>query len=189
MPGVSFIHRMPALFKVILLFAFPVGIFLLPLPYVIALSGICIVLSLYTGFSIFQQIRDIRPIVLYCAFLLIVHIVLIVLSQKPDTMAVVTLSIKLICSMQYTSLFFKTTTSLALQEALEKILPYTVSRTFSLFINFIPMLFSVWFQLNKTWKARAGKNTVTKIIVLLPIFISIALHKAYNIFLTLQNRS
>lgn len=187
--GKSFIHRLPAILKVFLLFAVPIIIFMLPLPYIGLLSLFCIALSFYVGFSFLQQIRDIRPILWYCGFLLCVHALSLLLSQKSDGMTLVNLAAKLVCSMQFTSLFFKTTTSIALQEALEKILPNSLAKTFSLFITFIPLLFSVWFKLDRSWKARGGKSGIAKIFALLPVFISASLHKAYNLFLTIQNRS
>lgn len=187
--GTSFIHRLPSLLKVFLLFAIPIIIFMLPLPYIGLLSLACIILSFYVGFSILQQLGDIRPILWYCGFLLFIHVFSLLLSQKSDGMALVSLAAKLVCSMQFTSLFFKTTTSISLQEALEKVLPHSVARTFSLFITFIPLLFSVWFKLERSWKARGGKSGIAKLFALLPVFISASLYKAYNLFLTMQNRS
>lgn len=187
--GTSRIHRLPSILKIFFLFALPIVIFMLPLKYISVLSLICIALSLYAGFSILQQLRDIRPILWYCFFLLCLHIFSLVILQKSNGTALIILIAKLLCSMQFTSLFFKTTTALSLQEALEKILPYRIAMTFSLFITFIPLLFAVWFKIERSWKARGGKNGVAKIFALLPVFLSAALYKAYNIFFTLQNRS
>ncbi len=104
-------------------------------------------------------------------------------------MQLFSLATKLICSMQWTSLFFTTTTSIELQNTLERFLPSKIAKSFSLFINFIPMLFSVWNQLERAWTSRGGKNGLTKITTLLPVFLSVSLHKAYNVSRTLENRS
>ncbi len=187
--GYSCIHKMPTLLKVFLLFVFPISIFVLPLHYIGILSIVCILLSLYAGFSLKEQIYSVKPILIYCLFLCIVYVSGLLFSQESNGLYYFTLGTKLICSMQWTSLFFKTTTSISLQQALEKILPFSVARMFSLFITFIPMLFLVWFTLERSWKARGGKNGVRKIFTLLPIFISLSLHKAYNVSITIQNRS
>ncbi len=187
--GNSFIHKIPALMKVFFLLLFPITIFLSPVYIACSLSVICIVLARCIGFTFKEQVRDILPIITYCLFLSIVWITNILFSNDQKSEDLFTLCFKLIASMQWTAIFFKTTTSIQLQNALECILPKSVAQLFSLFLNFIPMLFSVWHKLNMSWKARGGKNGVSKIITLLPIFISLCFHKAYNMNLTLENRS
>ena len=187
--GNSFVHKIPALIKVFFLLLFPITIFLTPLYITCSLSLICIVVARCIGFTFKEQFRDILPIIAYCFFLFIVWITNVLFSDNKNSKDLFTLGFKLIASMQWTAIFFKTTTSIQLQNALECVLPKSVAQLFSLFLNFIPMLFSVWHKLNTSWKARGGKNGITKILTLLPIFISLSLHKAYNMNLTLENRS
>lgn len=187
--GNSFIHKLHPIIKVILLFALPISIFFLPLPVIGLFSLVCIILSLFVPITIKEQLRNVKPVLYYCTFLLIIYLWNILFSNPSNGMQLFSLAAKLVCSMQWTSLFFTTTTSIELQNTLEKFLPSKIAKSFSLFINFIPMLFSVWNQLERAWTSRGGKNGITKITTLLPVFLSVSLHKAYNVSRTLENRS
>ena len=187
--GSSFIHKMPTLLKIALMFAIPISIFFLTPLYTVIFSVICFIIARIVGFTFLEQCREVRPVLYYCTFLLITYLISFIFSTPTNGMELLSLALRLICSMQWTSLFFKTTTSLALQSALEKILPASVARTFSLFLTFIPMLFSVWNKLDIAWKSRGGKNNIQKIFILLPVFISLSLHKAYTVSMTIENRS
>ena len=175
--GTSILHKMPALLKIPLLFILN------------ALALVCTVCARYAGFSFKQQLYDLKPVAGYALLLLCAHALSEALGTPSDIGALGAFVLKLICAVQTTSLFFNTTTSLELKQALEKILPKTAAISFTLFLVFIPLLFSVWAQAQRAWKARAGKNGIKKLFVLLPVFISLSFYKAQNLFYSLQNRS
>lgn len=187
--GNSLIHKMPAVFKVVLLFVLPAAVFFVPPLYCLIWIGFNAGAALYAGFGIKQQVLDLKPLAYYVFFLAMVQTVSFIAGSDTSIQPLIELILKLVCALQITSLFFNTTTSLELKAALEKILPAHAALLFVLFLTFIPMLFSVWAQLERSWKARAGKNGVKKLFVLFPIFISLALFKARSLFYSLQNRN
>lgn len=103
---------------------------------------------------------------------------------------------RLVVAMTYTSIFFRTTSHREIREALEKIelgvtfghSKLTFSKAFALFLNFLPQLFSIWASLDKAWRARQGKRGIRKILVLMPVFISLSIKKANDTLLSIKNR-
>ena len=176
--GTSFLHRMSPLLKLLLLFGFTALIFFFP-NYVLFYSAFFIFFARFIGFSFLEQLRDLKPILPYC---------LLLVKTETDIKDLTFLILKLVCLMQISSLFFNTTSSLQLKEALEKILPFKVALLFSLFLFFIPTLFSIWTKLDYSWKARGGKKGLLKIFKLFPIFISESLYKGQKLMYALQNR-
>lgn len=187
--GTSILHKMPTLLKIPLLFILNALVFFLPTVYCIAYALACVACARCAGFSFKQQLYDLKPIAGYTLLLLCAHALSKVLGTPSDIGALGVFVLKLVCAVQTTSLFFNTTTSLQLKQALEKILPKTAAISFTLFLVFIPLLFSIWSQTQTAWKARAGKNGIKKLFVLLPVFISLSFYKAQNLFYSLQNRS
>ncbi len=72
--GNSFIHTLHPIVKVMLLFALPISIFFLPLPVIGLFSLVCIIISLYVPITLKEQLRNVRPVLYYCAFLLIIYL-------------------------------------------------------------------------------------------------------------------
>ena len=187
--GNSLLHRAPALLKLCLLLLLPTAAFFLPFKWCLPYILLNIAASSYAGFSPVRQLKDLKPILYYAVFLAFTQAVAYITGGGGSVKPLILLILRLICALQITSLFFCTTTSLELKQALEKILPKKISLLFVLFLAFIPILFSVWAQTELSWKARAGKNSPKKLFVLLPVFISAAFFKAQNLFYSLQNRS
>ena len=88
--------------------------------------------------------------------------------------------------MQSASLVFKTSTSLELREGIFKIEKLvrkilhlknkaTFTDTFSMFLNFIPLVSKIWEQSKKAWLARGGKNFVKMYLALLPVLFSVGM--------------
>lgn len=104
---------------------------------------------------------------------------------------------RLLVSMAYTSIFFRTTSHLEMRQSLEKIetcitfgqSKLTFSKSFALFLNFLPQLFETWNSLDLAWRARKGRRSIRKIIVLLPVFITLSIKKANETLLAMKNRS
>ena len=185
--GTSFLHRMSPLLKLLLLFGFTALIFFFP-NYVLFYSVFFIFFARFIGFSFLEQLRDLKPILPYCLLLVSLHVFSVFIKTETDIKDLTFLILKLVCLMQISSLFFNTTSSLQLKEALEKILPFKVALVFSLFLFFIPTLFSIWTKLDHSWKARGGKKNLLKIFKLFPIFISESLYKGQKLMYALQNR-
>ncbi|UTC90583.1 hypothetical protein E4N87_07725 [Treponema denticola] len=186
--GTSFLHRMSPLLKLFFLFGFTVLIFFFP-NYVFFYSVFFVFFARFIGFSFLEQLRDLKPILPYCLFIVSLHVFSVLIKTESSIKDLVFLILKLICLMQISSLFFNTTSSLQLKETLEKILPFKLAVLFSLFLFFIPLLFSIWTKLDHSWKARGGKKNLLKIFKLFPIFISEALYKGQKLMYALRNRS
>ncbi|MBR1911131.1 MAG: hypothetical protein IJ828_02115 [Treponema sp.] len=99
-------------------------------------------------------------------------------------------------SMQITSIFYRTTSTIQFNEGLS-IIERTVTRRqvtpfadiVSLTITFIPRLTMFWQQIENAWKARGGKERITKIVTLSPTLFRISMHEAYLKALARQNRT
>lgn len=161
--GTSFLHRMSPPLKLLLLFGFTALIFFFP-NYVLFYSAFFIFFARFIGFSFLEQLRDLKPILPYCLLLVSLHVFSVFIKTETDIKDLTFLILKLVCLMQISSLFFNTTSSLQLKEALEKILPFKVALLFSLFLFFIPTLFSIWTKLDYSWKARGGKKGLLKFL-------------------------
>lgn len=205
--GNTFLYKIPPTMKIILLFLLPLILFSCPMPILILSFFIFLFVGLLNGISLFEIVKNIKPVFYYAFFLIIAHVLSVfsVFLRDPsfinatvfipgmDTFLIIA---RIITAMECTSLFFFSTTSLELKEGiakLEALLTFNkssgkLSQTFALFILFIPTVFSVWTQLNNAWKARGGKNSIKKLYALIPPFISILLHKAHTTELSLRNR-
>ena len=186
--GTSFLHRMSPLLKLFFLLGFTALIFFFP-NYVLFYSAFFIFFARFIGFSFLEQLRDLKPILPYCLLIVSLHVFSVLIKTETDIKDLAFLILKLVCLMQISSLFFNTTSSLQLKETLEKILPFKLAVLFSLFLFFIPLLFSIWTKLDHSWKARGGKKNLLKIFKLFPIFISEALYKGQKLMYALRNRS
>ena len=185
--GTSFLHRMSPLLKLLLLFGFTALIFFFP-NYVLFYSAFFIFFARFIGFSFLEQLRDLKPILPYCLLLVSLHVFSVLIKTESSIKDLAFLILKLVCLMQISSLFFNTTSSLQLKETMEKILPFKAALLFSLFLFFIPLLFSIWTKLDYSWKARGGKKGLLKIFKLFPIFISESLYKGQKLMYALKNR-
>ncbi len=219
----SLLHKTPAILKLLILFCVPLITYFTTLPYHVGLFVLAFLLILVAKIPLKSFLHDLKPIVYYCAFILIIDVLTLFLFDKTpmpinaeldaelDASAVspnlsffsillekgnFLLMSKLIVSMAYTSIFFRTTSHLEMQQSLEKIESsitfghsnLTFSKAFALFLNFLPQLFAIWNSLDLAWRARGGKKTPRKIIALLPVFISLSLRKANQTLLSLKNR-
>ena len=218
----SIIHKTPAIVKLLILFCVPLITYFTPLVYHAGLFALAIILVLLAKIPLKSFLRDLRPIIYYCIFILIIDVLTILLFDKTPMPISAELSAeleesvsptlnffsilkekgnfllmsRLVVSMAYTCIFFRTTSHLEMRQSLEKIescitfghSKLTFSKAFALFLNFLPQLFAIWNSLDLAWRARGGKRTVHKIIALLPVFISLSLKKANQTLLALKNR-
>ena len=218
----SIIHKTPAILKLLILFCVPLITYFTPLVYHAGLFALALFLVLLAKIPLKSFLRDLRPIIYYCIFILIIDVLTILLFDKTPMPISTELSAeleesvsptlnffsilkekgnfllmsRLVVSMAYTSIFFRTTSHLEMRQSLEKIescitfghSKLTFSKAFALFLNFLPQLFAIWNSLDLAWRARGGKRTVRKIIALLPVFISLSLKKANQTLLALKNR-
>ena len=219
----SLLHKTPASLKLLILFCVPLITYFTAIPYHAGLFALALLLALVAQIPLKSFLRDLKPIIYYCLFIFIIDVLTILLFDKTpmpiskelsaeleesavsSTLNFFTilkekgnalLMSRLVVSMAYTSIFFRTTSHLEMRQSLEKIescitfghSKLTFSKAFALFLNFLPQLFAIWNSLDLAWRARGGKRTPRKIIALLPVFISLSLKKANQTLLALKNR-
>ena len=141
-PGSSFLHRCPAWLKTILLPLVSIIVFVLPFYFTAGLFAVQVVLAFVLCFTIKEQLRDLKAVLYYAAFLVFAKIIgnlaagivdgsfsSITISDIPQLTAAFLLSeaatwallLRLLCVMQTASLIFKTSTSLQIREGLESL--------------------------------------------------------------------
>lgn len=202
----SLIHRTPALLKLLALLGIAVALYLTGLKIHGILFAVSLVAVLISSISFKDFLHDLKPVTFYGLFIAVVEVVGAMLyggnlwesfgDGMWKTNSSVLLVSRLVVAMSYTSLFFRTTSNLEIRQTLERV-ELTVSfghsrlsfsRAFALFLNFLPQLFAIWANLDKAWKARCGKRGIRKILVLLPVFITLSMKKANDTLMSLRNR-
>lgn len=202
----SLIHRTPALLKLLALLGIAVALYLTGLEIHGILFAVSLVAVPISGISLKDFLHDLKPVTFYGLFIAVVEVVGAMfyggnlLGSFGDGMwktnSSVLLVSRLVVAMSYTSLFFRTTSNLEIRQSLERVelavsfghSRLSFSRAFALFLNFLPQLFAIWANLDKAWKARCGKRGIRKILVLLPVFITLSMKKANDTLLSLRNR-
>ena len=202
--GSSILHKCPSWLK--LLFIPVINIVLLCLPPLFAVFFVFFqfLLACLLHFSIKEQFKDLKPILLYAVILLSFQLILLIsngistgsfyFSEEfswKNKKELIFMFTKLISILQSTSLLFRTTTSLELREGISiieskirKILHLNKKTLFTdtifLFLNFIPIVSKIWQESKKAWFARGGKNGIKMYLTLLPVLFSVGIKKAYN---------
>lgn len=202
----SLIHKAPALLKLFVLLGMAVALYLTGLEIHGILFAISLIAVLISGIPFKDFLHDLKPVAFYGLFIAVVEIVGamlyggVLLESFGDgswrTNSSVLLVSRLVVAMSYTSLFFRTTSNLEIRQSLESVEMAVsfghsrlfFSRAFALFLNFLPQLFAIWAGLDKAWRARCGKRGIRKVLVLLPVFITLSMKKANDALLSLRNR-
>lgn len=206
------LHKIPSGIKIIIMLLLAGLAFYMPLKEGFLIWALIIIFEFFLlKFSAKEIAVDLKPsityfIMLYSAAVIIniiafinekrllaVHEILKVLT--PDTVYL-SLFMHLGLSMQITSVFFRTTSTMQLNEGLSIIEKTITRKTYtplsdmlSLTITFIPRLSSFWNQIETAWKARGGKEKIGKITTLSPILFRVSMHEAYLKALARQNRT
>lgn len=210
--GSSFLHRCPAWIKLLFIPAASVALLLLPYQFSL-LAAVCLsCLGFIVRISACEQLTDLKPVLYYAVLLVMFHILALDYKSAESIAAsfkaafswnsqkeTVFFFLKLVALMQCASLLFKTSTSLELREGISAIeagirtaLHLKKENSFSemifMFLNFIPMIASIWQQLRRAWAARGGKNGIKMYIQLLPVLFFVAMKKAWNMSRAIEAR-
>lgn len=223
--GNSFFHKLDARIKLVLLLACACAIFSLPLAHSAILCALTCAALLAAGFTV-REITSLFKVVLYYALVLqatslLAHIfersanqsfsssffsygaplrALLAASVRTSDMILVA---RLALAILASSLLYRTTSPLALREAVEDAECFVhcafgkkskrsraiFSSALSLLLAFIPLVFTTWKSVTRAWKARRGKSGIRMLLTLLPVFFSVCMKKAHATSLALQNRT
>ena len=202
----SLIHKTPALLKLALLLGIAIALYLTGFGVHCLLMVVALLLVWVSKIQLKDFLHDLRPVVFYSIFIALVEATgsllyggVFFISLRDGAWknnGSVLLVSRLVVAMSYTSLFFRTTSNLEIRQSLERVelavsfghSRLSFSKAFALFLNFLPQLFAIWTGLDKTWKARCGKRGIRKILVLLPVFITLSMKKANDTLMSLRNR-
>ena len=192
----STVHRTPAALKLLLLFAVPVVLYLTPIWVCLALIPTFLLLALIAGIGVGRFFRDLRPIVIYSLMIILIDVLSWLIFRKNDDVITKTslyLILRLLCAVEATSVFFRTTSIYEITEMLSRITfgkaGLVVSSMLSLFLTFLPQIFATWAELDSAYRARGGRKGIAKAAVLLPLLISMSINRARTTYLALLNRS
>jgi len=180
-PGTSLLHRCPAIVKILVVPLLSIFIFVLPVGFVFGMIALLFVLALALHFTLREIFTDLKVVFFYALMLAVVKgITLLAGGDTGSWIETLFMLSKLLCMMQLTSIFLRTSTSLELRQGFEVFGVNAVTHTLSLFVCFIPLVSKIWRQTEQAWRIRAGKNSIKKYAVLLPVFFSVGMKQAWN---------
>lgn len=180
-PGSSFLHRCPAIVKILVVPLLSIFIFVLPVWFCFGMIALLFVLALALHFTLREIFTDLKVVFFYALMLAVVKgITLLAGGDTGSCIETLFMLSKLLCMMQLASIFLRTSTSLELRRGFEIFGVNAVTHTLSLFVCFIPLVSKIWRQTEQAWRMRAGKNSIKKYIVLLPVFFSVGMKQAYS---------
>ncbi len=198
-PVRSPIHSIPAWFKLLVLVSVPITVYLCPIWVAVTLIALFPVLAAVGRIRLSDFLHDLKPISYYCLMILAID-VLSYLVFKADvviTQRSLFMILRLLCAMEATSVFFRTTSTYEIRDTLqglERALTFghsklMLSTMFTLFLSFIPQIFATWSNLDLAYRARGGRRGLKKAFVLLPLLIAMSFKRASTTYLALLNRS
>jgi biotin transport system permease protein/energy-coupling factor transport system permease protein len=180
-PGSSLLHRCPAIVKILVVPLLSIFIFVLPVYFCFGMIALLFVLALALHFTLREIFTDLKVVFFYALMLAVVKgITLLAGGDTGSWIETLFMLSKLLCMMQLTSIFLRTSTSLELRQGFEVFGVNAVTHTLSLFVCFIPLVSKIWRQTELAWRIRAGKNSIKKYAVLLPVFFSVGMKQAWN---------
>ena len=189
--GKTFLHRCPAIIKILFIPLISILIFKLPLYFAAGLFVLQTILAFCLRFTLGEQVSDLKPILYYAFILLVFKLAGAVILKSFDFLPSLIMLLKLLCVMQTASLVFRTSTALQLRQGLEDMektcrrilhlkIKTPLANTLALFICFIPQVWQNWEAIKKAWFARGGKKSLRMLFVLLPVLFSLGMKQAYN---------
>ena len=180
-PGTSLLHRCPAIVKILVVPLLSIFIFVLPVWFCFGMIALLFVLALALHFTLREIFTDLKVVFFYALMLAVVKgITLLAGGDTGSWIETLFMLSKLLCMMLLTSIFLRTSTSLELRQGFEVFGVNAVTHTLSLFVCFIPLVSKIWRQTEQAWHIRAGKNSIKKYAVLLPVFFSVGMKQAWN---------
>jgi biotin transport system permease protein/energy-coupling factor transport system permease protein len=203
--GTSLLHRLPAIIKILLLI--PLAIIIMRVNSTVSLLFIVVLttITFLCGWTLKEVWTDIKPAAFYGIFLYELNIIGNVIDGLKQNIithtvlipnrAYIAYLIKLIGLLQISALLFRTSTSIAIKDALcslerairlyikkyiAKQIPLTTkfADSIALTLNFIPDIFEQFSKIDLAYRARGGKNGIKKIKIIIPALLSLSLHRA-----------
>ncbi|MBQ2529930.1 MAG: energy-coupling factor transporter transmembrane protein EcfT [Treponema sp.] len=205
--GKTFLHQMTPWLKLIMMLTLAIAAFYCPtIPCIMVFSLLIAFSVFFLKFSVLDIVSDLKPAFVYFLLLYLASTLTKLVSigdlskfrpeiLMPDESNVQTI-FRFLLSLEFTSIFFRTTTSVQLnmgfrqiESAVTRGKSTAISDLLSLTLNFIPRLSDFWQRLDRAWKARGGKNGLKKIRTLTPLLFKTGMQEAYGKSLAIRNRT
>jgi len=195
----SQVHKTPAWIKLLILLATPVTVYLTPVYVCLCLMALFVLLALVSRIGVTRFLRDLRPILVYCTMIAMIDVLSwLFFNRERDivTQTSILMMLRLVCATEAASVFFRTTGTYEIGKTLRGIekavtfghTRYAVSGMFALFLSFLPQIFRTWSDIDAAYRSRGGKRGIGKILVLLPVLITISMKRAETTRLSLLAR-
>jgi len=180
------LHKLPAIIKLFLLL--PLCIFCMSLSplWLGALIIAAALTAFICRFTLREQLCDLKPAAFYALLMYALSVFSILFDNwgKMPLSALAAaaiipredflyIALRLSLVVQLSALLFRTTSSLEIRESLPRF-----AQNISLFLSFIPEIFTSWANINLAWKARGGKQGLVQIKTLVFVLISLSFEKA-----------
>ena len=202
-PGKTFMHSIPPWIKIILMLSLAVVSFYVPtVPAFIAWGFLIIFSGIVLSFTPGEIFSDLSPTLIYASMLYVASIILSISEEGffsakslvPRLQNLELLS-HMALSIETSSIFFRTTSPVAFRQGFAQIEGTIrkndrtpLAEALSLTIGFIPGLAVFWHKADCAWRARGGKKSVKRIIVLTPLLFRTGMRSAYEKSLAMRNR-
>jgi biotin transport system permease protein len=199
--GSTLLHRLPAGFKLAFLFLLSLAAFFpgseaRSLVILSCIALILIVLSFVAGIGPLALLRGSGPLLfVVLAVFLIQGVEISPLGFNLEGLwESVIFCVRIGTAFSAGTLLFSVTTtgeikkSLSHLEAALGLEKLKLSLCLSLMLGFLPRFFETWEDLNLAWKSRGGKNSLKRLITLIPLVIEKMMVKAAEIALALESR-
>ena len=181
-PGVSVLHRVPALYKLIALLVLQTGAFFSV--FGLLAAGIAVVLGCAAAkINFFTLFRGISALFLMIFFVIFVRTArFFPLSFDKDGLrGGLLFGAQLLVSFSAGALIFSVTTMNQFLESLEKIFRNgSIALALALMLGFLPRFFEVWEEAQTAWKARAGKNNPQKLVATVSLVTELMIIRAVD---------
>ncbi len=196
------------LVKILLLPVISVCVFLLPLSFALGLILVQTVYFIFKRLSVNDFFHYVKfflfYLLLFYVFSILQNLFSLVFTVEISFLnalqisvkntffnkSIYSLFIKFFCIIQTAFIFYRITTTLQIRYSLEKLgLSQNALNLISLFFSFIPLALKDWKQIQKAWLSRGGKKSLRMLLVLLPVFFSVAMNQAYKTSKAILNRT
>ena len=189
--GATLLHRLPAGYKLVFLLVLSVSVFFpgtetRSITILACIIILLVILSLLSGINPFDLLRGSFPL-----FMVIIAVFLLRgLEFSPPGFNSEGLKESIIFCFRIGtafaagSLLFTVTTPGEIRKSLSRLEVFLhleklkLSLSISLMLLFLPRFFEVWEDLNLTWKSRGGKNSFSRLVILVPIAVERMMIKA-----------
>ena len=213
----SFLHKVPAWIKILLIITLAASAFYLPVKICIIAYPLLILFSMAVlHFQIQEVWSDQKPVIAYI-FLLYFATILLNLANNFSqavyssgssediisgilkifipNLTYLPLLAHLALSLEITSIFYRTTSHGQFKDGFSTIESFItrkdespLSDTLALALSFIPRISTFWARLNRAWLARGGRESFFKALSLFPKLFHAAMREGYEKSLAIQNR-